>query len=69
MPTTNDKRKKRTVACSRRTHYITRKEIDAWLKTPESLAALAESKDMEAHPEKYPPPMTFHEFVEWSRSL
>lgn len=58
-----------SIACARRPHYITRKEIDDWLKTPESMAALAECKDMEAHPEKYPPAMTFHEFVEWSRSL
>lgn len=43
----------RSVACSNRPRYFTRREIEAWLNTPESLAALAEAKDMEAHPEAH----------------
>ena len=68
-PATKKSKRASTIACARRPHYITRKEIDAWLKTPESLAALAECKDMEVHPEKYPPPMSLAEYLAWSRSL
>ena len=63
------KTRRRTAACAVRPHYITRKEIDAWLSTPESRAALAEAKDRELHPEKYPPAMTLDEYLAWSRSL
>ena len=37
-------------ACEKRPPYITEREVMAWLNTPESLAALAEARELERRP-------------------